>query len=90
VARFILGRLAESLVVLWIMSFLVYCLIGLMPGDPIDLMLSANPEMTPEDAARLKAFYGLDRPILERYGNWLLAAFQGDFGYSRLYQKPVL
>lgn len=88
--RFILARLAESLVVLLAMSFLVYALIGLMPGDPIDLMLSANPEMTPEDAARLKALYGLDRPILERYWNWLNAALQGDFGYSRLYQKPVL
>ena len=34
---------------------MVYGLIGLMPGDPIDIMLSGNPEMTPEDAARLKA-----------------------------------
>ncbi|MCR9221312.1 MAG: ABC transporter permease [Alphaproteobacteria bacterium] len=82
-------RLGESLVVLFVMSFLVYGLIGLMPGDPIDLMISANPNFTAEDAQRLKALYGLDRPLWERYGAWLGAALQGDFGYSRLYQQPV-
>jgi peptide/nickel transport system permease protein len=87
---YIAQRLAESALVLLIMSFVVYALIGLMPGDPIDLMLSANPNLTPEDAARLRALYGLDRPIGERYLNWLGAALQGDFGYSRLHARPVL
>ncbi|MBP5857569.1 ABC transporter permease [Marivibrio halodurans] len=82
-------RLLECLLVLLVMSFLVYGLIGLMPGDPIDLMISANPDFTAADAQRLKALYGLDRPLLERYGTWLWAALQGDFGYSRLYQQPV-
>jgi peptide/nickel transport system permease protein len=72
------------------MSFVIYALIGLMPGDPVDLMISADPKMTSADAARLRALYGLDRPILERYGNWLISATQGDFGFSRLHAKPVL
>ncbi|MFQ5774822.1 MAG: ABC transporter permease [Kiloniellaceae bacterium] len=88
--RYILQRLVESALVLLIMSFVIYGLIGLMPGDPIDLMLSANPNLTPEDAARLRALYGLDRPVGERYMNWLAAAAQGDFGYSRLHARPVL
>jgi peptide/nickel transport system permease protein len=46
--------------------------------------------MTPEDAARLRALYGLDRPIFERYLSWLGAALQGDFGFSRLHRRPVL
>jgi len=82
-------RLMESLIVLAVMSFLVYALIGLMPGDPIDLMISANPNFTAEDAQRLKQIHGLDRPVLERYAAWLAGALQGDFGYSRLYQQPV-
>jgi peptide/nickel transport system permease protein len=82
-------RLGESLIVLLIMSFLVYGLIGLMPGDPIDLMISANPDFTAEDAKRLKAIYGLDQPLALRYWHWLMGALQGDFGYSRLYQQPV-
>lgn len=88
--RFIAHRLVEAAIVLLIMSFVIYGLLGLMPGDPIDLMASGNPEITPADVARLKALYGLDRPLLERYGNWLLAALQGDFGYSRLHAAPAV
>jgi len=88
--RYIVRRLVESLVVLLIMSFVIYALIGLMPGDPIDLMISGNPKLTPEDAARLRELYGLDRPIGERYLEWLSAALTGDFGYSRLHARPVL
>jgi len=88
--RFLLARLAQSLVVLAIMSFVIYALIGLMPGDPIDLMISSDPMMTPADAERLRTLYGLDQPIVVRYWNWLTAAFSGDLGYSRLYAAPVL
>lgn len=87
---YIVQRLGESAFVLLVMSFVIYALIGLMPGDPIDLMLSADPDMTPEDAARLRELYGLDRPLGERYLAWLGAAVQGDFGFSRLHARPVL
>lgn len=72
------------------MSFVIYGLMGLMPGDPIDLMISADPKLTSEDAVRLRELFGLDKSIVERYGNWLGAAISGDFGYSRLFAKPVL
>ena len=88
--RFLCQRLFEALVVLFLMSFAIYGLIGLMPGDPIDLMINADPKLTPDDAARLKTLYGLDRPIVERYWNWLVAALGGDLGYSRVYTKPVM
>jgi len=88
--RYIAQRLIESLVVLLVMSFVIYGLIGLMPGDPIDLMVSGNPDLTPEDAARLRELYGLDRPIWDRYLEWLGGALTGDFGYSRLHARPVL
>jgi peptide/nickel transport system permease protein len=88
-ARFLLHRLWQSLLVLAVMSFVIYGLMGLMPGDPIDLMISSNPQVTSEDAARLRSLYGLDKPIVERYGNWLQAALSGDLGYSRAYARPV-
>jgi len=87
---YILQRLTGTALVLLVMSFLIYGLIGLMPGDPIDLMIQADPELTPADQARLKALYGLDQPLPLRYWNWLTAALQGDFGYSRLYAQPVM
>jgi peptide/nickel transport system permease protein len=88
--RYLLRRVGESLIVLLVMSFVVYGLIGLMPGDPIDLMFQANPDLTAEDLARLRELYGLDRPIWERYLSWLGNALQGDLGYSRLFAQPVV
>src|SRR5258708_18730697 len=90
VTRFILTRLLQVLAVLAVMSFVIYALIGLMPGDPIDQMLTADPHLTAADAARLKALYGLDRPLAERYLAWARAALAGDFGYSRLYATPAV
>jgi peptide/nickel transport system permease protein len=75
---------------LLIMSMVIYGLIGLMPGDPVDLLAAGNPHITPEGIARLRALYGVDQPLWSRYGHWLSAALQGNFGYSRLFSKPVL
>ncbi len=88
--RYLIHRLLEAALVLLLMSFVIYGLIGLMPGDPIDLMASGNPHITSADVARLKAVYGLDRPLLERYGHWLAAALSGELGYSRSFARPVL
>jgi peptide/nickel transport system permease protein len=90
VTRFILLRLLQTAAVLAVMSFVIYALIGLMPGDPIDVMITSNPHLTAADAVRLKALYGLDRPLIERYWAWAQAALGGDFGYSRLYVRPAL
>ena len=87
---FVLRRLAQTLIVLIIMSFVIYILIGLMPGDPIDIMAASMPGVTPEVVAKLKAIYGLDQPLLLRYWRWLLAILQGDFGFSRTHSQPVL
>ena len=89
-ARFFLDRLVQSIVVLAAMSLLIYWLIGLMPGDPIDLMISADPRLTADDARRLRVLYGLDRSIWERYVAWITTALSGDLGFSRLYSRPVL
>jgi peptide/nickel transport system permease protein len=86
----LIGRLLQLALVLLTVSFAVYGLMGLMPGDPVDLMISADPNLSSEDARRLKALYGLDRPIVERWWHWLSALLQGDPGYSRLYGQPVL
>ncbi|MEQ8696383.1 MAG: ABC transporter permease, partial [Bauldia litoralis] len=87
---FLVRRAIQAAVVLLVMSFVIYGLIGLMPGDPIDIMIASDPKLTPADAARLKALYGLDLPIWERYVNWLSSAVGGDFGYSRTHNRPVL
>ena len=88
--HYALRRTLQALLVLLIMSFVLYNLIGLMPGDPVDVMLEGNPSATPELIARMRALYGIDHPILLRYWHWLLAALSGDFGFSNTYFRPVL
>ncbi len=88
--RFLLSRLFQVVLVLAIMSFVIYGLIGLMPGDPIDLMLTSDPHLTAADVARLRTLKGLDQPLVGRYLAWGAAALQGDFGYSRLYVQPAV
>jgi len=88
--RYTAERLFQSLLVLLILSFSVYGLIGLMPGDPIDLMIQSDPNLSQADAHRLKAIHGLDQPLFHRYRAWLGNAVQGDFGYSRNHSQPAL
>ena len=47
--RFLGERLIQSAAVLAVMSFVIFALIGLMPGDPVDLMISADPDLTSAD-----------------------------------------
>lgn len=88
-ARAILRRLIESAIALIALSALVFALLALMPGDPVDLIAGADPMVTPEDLARLKALYGVDRPFGERWLSWLGRVAEGEFGYSRMFAAPV-
>ena len=88
--RYLVSRLIQTVLLLLVLSAATYGLLGLMPGDPADLMLGADPDATAEDIARIKALYGIDRPVWERYLDWLAGALRGEFGYSRLYAQPVL
>src|ERR1700761_6619544 len=89
-SRYLASRAFEIVITLVIMSLVVYLLIGLMPGDPIDMMISGNPRMTSEDAKRLRALYGVDKSLVERYLAWAHQALPGNFGYSRPPTRPVL
>jgi peptide/nickel transport system permease protein len=88
--RSLAARCIEIVITLVLMSAVVYFLIGLMPGDPINMMIAGDPKMTSEDAARLRALYEVDKPILQRYLAWAGQALQGHFGYSRSFNQPVM
>jgi peptide/nickel transport system permease protein len=70
-------------------SVLMFALLTLAPGDPVDLLISSDPRVKPQDVARLKRIYGLDQPIHIRYVKWLGRTVQGDLGFSRTYKEPV-
>jgi peptide/nickel transport system permease protein len=89
-ARYSLRRIAEAALVALIMSFVLYNMISLLPGDPIDLMLEGNPAITPELVAQMRKTYGEDQPLLQRYGHWLGDVLSGELGYSHTQFKPAL
>lgn len=82
-------RLAQILLTTATLSAVAFRLMAAMPGDPIDLALAADPRLTPEDAARLRALHGLDRPVGARYLAWAGAVLEGRLGHSRLFAQPV-
>lgn len=87
--RLIGERLVQAAVTVVLLSFAAYALIGLMPGDPIDLAIASDPRLSAADAERLRALHGLDRPLLERYLAWAGSALAGEFGFSRLFAAPA-
>ena len=89
VIRLLAARLGQIALTMAILSFAMFLLIGLMPGDPIDLAIAGDPRLNAEDAARLRALHGLDQPLLARYLAWAGALLEGRFGHSRLFAQPV-
>ena len=75
--RYILGRLVQSLVSVFVVSIVVFALVR-FSGDPIQIM--APPEASEADIAVLRAYLGLDRPWPAQYWTFISHAVQGDFG----------
>jgi len=80
-------RLAGLLLVLFLVAALVFFLTRLAPGDPAALML--GDQATPEDVARLREAYGLDKPLLLQFVLWLKECATGNLGQSIFLQQPV-
>lgn len=86
---YITRRSIQTLVGIVVLSYMCFYLMTLMPGDPVEIMISSNPRITSDDVARLRKLYGLDQPAHVRYFNWVKDLSQGDLGYSRTYRIPV-
>jgi peptide/nickel transport system permease protein len=86
-ARYVAARLALAPVMLWLLASLVFLLLRVAPGDPIDALL--GPKAPPAARAALRQQLGLDRPLLEQYGHFLGQLLQGDLGTSQAGQEPV-
>ncbi len=80
-ARFLARRCLQAVPLLLVISLIVFALVHAAPGGPLALYLS-NPNVRPEDIARLRRALGLDRPLWQQYWTWLTAFVRGDWGYS--------
>jgi peptide/nickel transport system permease protein len=86
--RYVGARLALAPLMLTLIATLVFLLLRVAPGDPIDALLGPR---APEAArAALRAQLGLDRPLLEQYGRFLGQLLRGDLGVTQGSQEPVV
>ena len=89
---YIIQRLFQMLLVLIIITLLVFFVMRLMPGDPLLIYLarSGNLEnMSFDQLEDLRLQYGLNKPLMVQYFDWVKGVFQGDFGESIIYKQSV-
>lgn len=85
---YILRRLLQMLPVLLLASFAIFAMIYAVPGGPVAVLVGENASQ--EEIAATIARYGLDRPMLIQYLDWLGRALMGDFGLSLHSRQPVM
>lgn len=82
-AKYIIKRLLSAIVTLFLVSFISFALVNIIPADPAEVALRVNDTTpSPEAIEEIRQQLGLDKPFLVRYFNWLGASIQGDFGVS--------
>src|SRR5918996_1451335 len=81
-------RIVGAIPVLLGISFLIFLLMHIAPGDPVSLLL--GDDATPADIERTRRELGLDKPLMVQYWDFLTRAVQGDFGRSLKFNEPVM
>ncbi len=85
---YLLRRIGHALFLLLGVSVLAFLFSGLAPGNYVDDM-RLNPQIAPAMVNALRAQYGLDRPMPERYLRWVNSLAHGNLGFSFAYNSPV-
>src|SRR5215213_8262648 len=85
--RYIANRLIQLPALLLVVSALVFVILRLGPGSPVDLATEAARD--PREIERIRQEWGLDRPILVQYVDYIGGVLHGDFGRSFFGNSPV-
>lgn len=86
---YVTRRLLQVLPLLLLISLLTFLLADAAPGGPL-AAYAEDPDLSPQDLARLEEQLGLAEPKWQRYGYWLSRIVQGDLGYSLVTHRPVM
>jgi peptide/nickel transport system permease protein len=91
--QYFVKRLGYGLLTIWAVSILSFLIIQLPPGDYVTSYIAAleaqGAQVAAEEAASLRALYGLDEPFYVQYGKWMGQILQGNLGMSFQYRVPV-
>lgn len=85
--RYVIVRVLQFLLTAWIASIIVFALMQVLPGNAAQVALGTNA--TPAAVARLEAEYGLDRPLVVQYLDWIGGVVIGDFGRSYVTEADI-
>jgi peptide/nickel transport system permease protein len=86
--RFVVARTLKIIPTLLVISFIIFSVTRLIPGDPVAIMFGQEPDPQTESAMRHRL--GLDRPVLTQYAVWIRQIFRMDWGKSIRLETPVL
>ncbi len=89
---YIIRRLIIAFIILLIVTLIVFFAIRLLPGDPLIIFLGQQAQqggISDEELQNLRVYYGLDKPILIQYFNWLGGVARGELGTSIYYHEDV-
>ncbi len=75
---------------LFAVSVISFALVSASPVDPVQQYIMGIGAVSEEQRSEIEAYWGVDKPSVERYFNWLSALLHGDFGTSLLYRRPVI
>jgi len=92
VTAYIIRRVIQAAVVVIILSLIVFFIMRLLPGDPLVIFMGRSAGqggITQEQLELLRVQYGLDKPLMVQYFNWVGGIFQGDLGESITYHVEV-
>lgn len=86
---FIIRRLSTSAIVIILVSIFVFYAMRLLPGDPIKMVVIQQADFSEEQIEQMRHEFGLDRPMIVQYLNWVRGLFKGDMGESIVLRTPV-
>jgi peptide/nickel transport system permease protein len=89
---YIIRRILQGVVVLILMTLIVFFAMRLLPGDPLVIFMgqqASSGAMSDVQLESMRHFYGLDKPIMVQYFDWIGGIFRGDLGTSIYYHEDV-
>jgi peptide/nickel transport system permease protein len=91
-STYILRRLIHAVSVIFLVTLIVFFAMRLLPGDPILLLVTATEQQdfNEEQIIKLRHEFGLDRPLIFQYFDWIGGLVRGDLGTSILNRQPVI
>lgn len=87
---YLVRRFLLMVLTLFGMSVLIFIMLRLVPGDIADILVDAAGIVDAKEKARIAAELGIDRPILEQYGQWIGGLARGDLGFAYVSERPAL